>query len=109
MSIYGFCVKTHRIQVFLVVQNYSEGGFVLSINNILLQRAKKLIFCPNSRSGVWRSLHLPGLCSDQFGSQDQRCSSELLQGGQGGFYGRDQVLQLLPENPKHNESLFKAE
>lgn len=37
------------------------------------------------------SLHLPGLCSVQSGSQDRCRSPELLQGGQGSVYRRDQV------------------
>lgn len=37
------------------------------------------------------SLHLPGLRSVQSGSQDRCRSPELLQGGQGSIYRRDQV------------------
>lgn len=52
------------------------------------------------RGGVCCSLHLLGLCPLQSGSQNRGCGSELLQGGQGSVYRRDQVssTQNTPMN-----------
>lgn len=52
------------------------------------------------RGGVCRSFHLLGLCPLQSGSQDRGRGSELLQGGQGSVYRRDQVssTQYTPMN-----------